>query len=174
MGVRFDSSLEDEIEGAEHRGCCIRNAHCDSESHRQEMGQVENNDRYLRQMGEFQTMSDELTDAKEELRMASPAERDDPDERSKHGVPRQQDLTQQATDRVSAAKTTCATRVLVATIETAITKGSTTTAISSRTRTTGGTGYTKTTAGTWATGVGTGSGTTAATTTGTTSSSSGG
>ena len=37
-----------------------------------EMGQVENNDR------EFQTMSDELTDAKEQLRMASPAERDDP------------------------------------------------------------------------------------------------
>ena len=95
VGVRFDSSLEDEIEGAEHRGCCIRNAQCDSESHRQEMGQVENNDRYLRQMGEFQTMSDELTDAKEQLRMASPAERDDLDERSKHGVPRQQDLTQQ-------------------------------------------------------------------------------
>ena len=40
-------------------------------------------------------MSDELTDAKEQLRMASPAERDDLDERSKHGVPRQQDLTQQ-------------------------------------------------------------------------------
>ena len=53
--VRFDSSLEHEIEGAEHRGCCIRNAHCDSESHRQEMEQVENNDRYLRQMGGFQT-----------------------------------------------------------------------------------------------------------------------
>ena len=44
--------------------------------------------------------------AKEQLRMASPAERemremlmriggDDPDERSKHGVPREQDLTQQ-------------------------------------------------------------------------------
>ena len=44
--------------------------------------------------------------AKEQLRMASPTERemremlmriggDDPDERSKHGVPRQQDLTQQ-------------------------------------------------------------------------------
>ena len=44
--------------------------------------------------------------AKEQLRMASPAEReiremlmrigrDDPDELSKHGVPRQQDLTQQ-------------------------------------------------------------------------------
>ena len=73
VGVRFDSSLEDEIDGAEHRGCCIRNAHCDSESHRQEMGQVENNDKYLRLMGEFQTMSDELTDAKEQLRMASPA-----------------------------------------------------------------------------------------------------
>ena len=50
VGVRFNSSLEDEIEGAEHRGCCIRNEHCDSESHRQEMGQVENNDRYLRQV----------------------------------------------------------------------------------------------------------------------------
>ena len=76
VGVRFDSSLEDEIEGAQHLGCCIRNAHCDSESHRQEMGQVENNDGYLRQMGEFQTMSDELTDAKEQLRMASLAERE--------------------------------------------------------------------------------------------------
>ena len=86
VGVRFDSSREDDIEGAEHRGCCIRNAHCDSESHRQEMGQVENNDRYLRQLGEFQTMSDELL-----MRI----ERDDPDERSKHGAPRQQDLTQQ-------------------------------------------------------------------------------
>ena len=41
VSVRFDSSLEDEIEGAEHRGCCIRNAHCDSESYRQEMGQVQ-------------------------------------------------------------------------------------------------------------------------------------
>ena len=92
VGVRFDSSCEDDIEGAEHRGCCIRNAYCDSDSHRQEMGQVENNDRYLRQMGDFQTMADELTDAREQLRMA---ERDDPDERSKHGVPRQQDLTQQ-------------------------------------------------------------------------------
>ena len=77
MGVRFDSSLEDDTEGAEHRGCCIRYAHFDSESHRQEMGQVENNDRYLWQMGEFQTMSDELTDAQEQLRMASLAERDD-------------------------------------------------------------------------------------------------
>ena len=95
VGVRFDSSFEDEIEGAEHHGCCIRNAYCDSESHRQEMGQVENNDRYLRQMGDFQTMSDELTYAREQLRVASPAERDDPDDRSKHGVPRQQDLTQQ-------------------------------------------------------------------------------
>ena len=105
MSVLFDSSLEDEIEGDEHRGCCIRNANFDSESHRQEMGQVENNDRFLRQMGEFQTMSDELTDATEQLRVASPAERemremlmriggDDPDERSKHGVPRQQNLTQ--------------------------------------------------------------------------------
>ena len=37
---------------------------------------MENNDRYLRQMGDFQTMSDELTDAKEQLRMASPAERE--------------------------------------------------------------------------------------------------
>ena len=93
----FDSSREDETECAEHRGCCIRNAHCDSESHRQEMGQVENNDRYLRQMGDFQTMSDELPDTKEQLRTASPAERemrvmlmriggDDPDERFKHGV----------------------------------------------------------------------------------------
>ena len=57
VGVRFDSSLEDEIKGAEHRGCCIRNAHCDSESHRQENGQVENNDRYLRQMEVFQTIN---------------------------------------------------------------------------------------------------------------------
>ena len=98
VGVRLDSSCEDDTEGAEHRVCCIRNAHCDSESHREEMGQVENNDRYLRQMGEFQTMSDELTDAKEQLRMASPAERemrkmlmriggDDSDERSKHVYP---------------------------------------------------------------------------------------
>ena len=82
VGVRFDSLREDDTEGAEHRGCCIRNAHCDSEPHCQEMGQVENNDRYLRQVGEFQTMSDKLTDAKEQLRMASPAERE-------------QDLTQQ-------------------------------------------------------------------------------
>ena len=51
VGVRLDSSRKDDTEGAEHRGCCIRNAHYDSESHRQEVGQVENNDRYLRQMG---------------------------------------------------------------------------------------------------------------------------
>ena len=95
VGVRLDSSCENDAEGAEHRGCCIRNAHCDSESHRQEMGQVESNDRYLRQIGEFQTMSDELSDVKEQLRVASPTEGDDPDERSKHCVPRQQDLTQQ-------------------------------------------------------------------------------
>ena len=95
VGVRLDSSCEDDTEGDEHRGCCIRNAHCDSESHRQEMGQVENNDRYLRQIGEFQTMSDELSDVKEQLRVVSPTEGDDPDERSKHVVPRQQDLTQQ-------------------------------------------------------------------------------
>ena len=74
VGVRLDSSCEDDAEGAEHRGCCIRNAHCDSESHRQEMGQVESNDRYLRQNGEFQTMSDELSDVKEQLRVASPTE----------------------------------------------------------------------------------------------------
>ena len=47
VGARLDSSCEDDAEGAEHRGCCIRNAHCDSESHRQEIGQVESNDRYL-------------------------------------------------------------------------------------------------------------------------------
>ena len=57
----------------------------------------DNNARYLRQMGDFQTMLHELTDTKEQLRMASAAERemremlmrsggDDPDERSKHGV----------------------------------------------------------------------------------------
>ena len=95
VSVRLDSSCEDDTEGAEHRGCCIRNAHCDSESHRQEMGQVKNNDRYLRQIGEFQTMSDEQSDVEEQLRVASPTEGDDPDEHSKHGVPRQQDLTQQ-------------------------------------------------------------------------------
>ena len=95
VGVRLDSSCEDDTEGAEHRGCCIRNVHFDSESHRQEMEQVESNDRYWRQIGEIQTMSDELSDVKEQLRVASPTEGDDPDERFKHGVPRQQDLTQQ-------------------------------------------------------------------------------
>ena len=118
--------FEDEIEGAEHCGCCIRNAHCDSESHRQEMGQVENNDRYLRQMGDLQTKSDELTDAREQLRVASPAERDDPDERSQHGVPRQQDLTQQQPPTESPPqKQHVPPQSLVATIETAITQGST-------------------------------------------------
>ena len=98
--------------------------------------------------------------AKEQLCVASPAERemremlmriggDDPDERSKHGVPRQQDLTQQQPPTVSPPpKTTCVTTVLVATIETAITRGSTTTAISSRTRTTSETRCTKTTTST--------------------------
>ena len=149
VGVRLDSSCEDDAEGAEHRGCCIRNAHCGSESHRQEMGQVESNDRYLRQIGEFQTMSDELSDVKEQLRVASPTEGDDPDERSKHGVPRQQDSdTTAATDRVSAAKTTCVTTVLIATIETAITQGSTTTTVSPRTKTTDETRRTKTTTST--------------------------
>ena len=95
VGVRLDSSCEDDAEGAQHRGCCIRIAHCDSKSHRQEMGKVESNDRYLRQIGEFQTMSDELSDVKEQLCVASPTEGNDPDERSKHGVPRQRDLTQQ-------------------------------------------------------------------------------
>ena len=31
----------DRAEETEHRGCCIRYAHCDSDVHRQEMGQVE-------------------------------------------------------------------------------------------------------------------------------------
>ena len=88
VGVRLDSSCDDDTEDAEHRGCCIKIAHCDSESHRQEMGQVENNDTYLRQIGEFQTMSDELSDVKEQLCVASPTEGDDTNERSKHGVPR--------------------------------------------------------------------------------------
>ena len=139
VGVRFDSSLEDEIEGAEHRGCCIGNAHCDSESYRQEMGQVENNDRYLRQMGEFQTLSDELTDAQEQLRMASLAERDDLDERSKHGVPREKDLTQQQPPTESPPQKQHVPPQ---------SKGSTTTAISSRTRTTDETRCTKTTTST--------------------------
>ena len=58
---------------------------------------------------------------------------DDPDERSKHGVPRQQDLsTTAATDTVSAAKTTATTTVLVSITQTSITKGSKATAVSSR------------------------------------------
>ena len=74
---------------------------------------------------------------------------DDPDERSKQGVPRQQDLTQQQPPTVSPPqKPTCASTVLVATIETAIKKGSTTTTISSRTRTTDETRYTETTTST--------------------------
>ena len=59
--------------------------------------------------------------AKEQLRMASPAERemremlmriggDGPEERSKHDVSRQQDLTEQQPP----AKTTCVTTVLIA------------------------------------------------------------
>ena len=54
----------------------------------------------------YHIVSTAIKCAKEQPRMASPAERqmremlmriggDDPDERSKHGVPRQQDLTQQ-------------------------------------------------------------------------------
>ena len=62
---------------------------------------MESNARYLRQIEEFQTMTDELSDVKEQLRVASPTEGDDPDERSKHGVPRQQDLTQQQPPRES-------------------------------------------------------------------------
>ena len=38
VGVRSDSSCEDDTGGAEHRGCCIRVALCDFQSHRQEMG----------------------------------------------------------------------------------------------------------------------------------------
>ena len=52
--------------------------------------------------------------------------------------------TTAATERVSAAKTICATTSLVATIETAITQGSTTTTISPRTKTTDETRCTKT------------------------------
>ena len=37
VGVLFDSLHEDDTKSAEHRGSCIRNAHCDSESHCQEM-----------------------------------------------------------------------------------------------------------------------------------------
>ena len=86
--------------------------------------------------------------AKEQLRMASPAERemremlmriggDDPDERSKHGVPRQQDPTQQQPPPVSAAKTAATTKVSAATAKTAVKTGSKATAVSSRTRITG-------------------------------------
>ena len=46
-------------------------SHFDSESNREEMRRVENNDRYLRQIGESQTLSDELTDVKEWLRLVS-------------------------------------------------------------------------------------------------------
>ena len=97
-------------------------------------------------MGEFQTMSDELTDVKEQLRMVSPTEGDDPDERALQTWCTQTtgSDTTAATDRVSAAKTTCATTVLVATIETAITQGYTTTIISPRRKTTDETRCTKT------------------------------
>ena len=79
--------------------------------------------------------------AKVQLRMASPAERevremlmriggDDPDERSKHGVPRQQDLTQQQPPPQSPLeKTTVTTTVSPAIAKTAIKKGSKTTAV---------------------------------------------
>ena len=92
--------------------------------------------------------------AEEQLRMASPAERemremlmriggDDPDERSKHFVPRQQDLTQQQQPtRSPPQKTTITTTVLVA--KTSTKTGSKATAVSSRTRTTGRAGGTKT------------------------------
>ena len=144
----LDSSCEDDSEGDEHRGSCVRDAHCDSESHRQEMGQVENNDRYLRQIGEFQTMSDELSDVKEQLCLASPTEGDDPDELQTWCTQTTGSDTTAVTDRVSAAKTTCVTTVLIATIETAITQGSTTTTISPRTKTTDETRRTKTTTST--------------------------
>ena len=121
--------------------------------------------------------------AKEQLRMASPAERemremlmriggDDLDERSKHGVPRQQDLTQQQPPTVSAAKTTCVTKVLIETIETAITQGFTTTTISPRGKTTGETRCTETGTSTRTSRVETKSRTTATATTETTSSNS--
>ena len=93
--------------------------------------------------------------AKEQLRMASHAERemremlmriggDDPDERSKHGVPRQQDLTQQQPPPVFFAKTAATNTFSVAAEETAIKTSSKTTADSSRTRTTGEAGRAKT------------------------------
>ena len=80
------------VKTTEHRVCCIRYAHCDSEADGRgkiveptpaeahwQMGQVENNARYLHQVGyrivedidmsqsDFQTMLDELTDAKNSL-----------------------------------------------------------------------------------------------------------
>ena len=94
--------------------------------------------------------------AKEQLRMASPAERemremlmriggDDPDERSKHGVPRQQDLTQQQPPTESPPqKQHVPPQSSSQSIETAITQGSTTTTISPRTQTTDETRCTKT------------------------------
>ena len=114
-----------------------------------------------------------LSDVKEQLRVVSPTEGDDPDERSKHGVPRQQDLTQQQPPTESPPqKTTYVTTVIIATIETAITQGSTTTTISPRTKTTHETRRTKTTTSTRASRVETKSRTTATATTETTSSNS--
>ena len=101
--------------------------------------------------------------AKEQLRTASPAERelremlmriggDDPDGRSEHGVPRQQDLTQQQPPTtVSAAKT--ASTITVSAAKTAAKTGSKAAAVSSRTRTTGEAGGAKTGTSTSATGV---------------------
>ena len=103
--------------------------------------------------------------AKEQLRMASPAERemrevlmriggDDPDERSEHGVPRQLDLTQQQPPPpVSAAKTTVTITVSAAIAKTATKKGAKATAVSSRTRTTGEARCARTGTSTSATGV---------------------
>ena len=99
---------------------------------------------------------------KEQLRMASPAERemremliriggDDPDERSKHGVPRQLDLTQQQPPPVFFAKTAATTTVSVAAAETAMKTSSETKAVSSRTWTTGEAGRAKTGSSTSAT-----------------------
>ena len=117
---------------------------------------------------------------KEQLGMASPAERemremlmrtggDDPDERSKQGVPRQQDLTQQQPPPpVSAAKT--AATITASAAKTSTKRGSKATAVSS-TRTTSEAGGAKTGTSTSATRVQTESGTTADTTTETTSSS---
>ena len=119
---------------------------------------------------------------KEQLRMASSAERemremlmriggDDPDERSKHGVPRQQDLTQQQPPPPSSPQKQQPPTVSAATAKTAVKTGSKTTAVSSRTKTKSETGRAKTRTNTSATGVWTESGTTADTTTETTSSS---